>query len=58
MKYGIDYTISSDGYTDNDKVGTATLTLTGIGKYAGTKSVTFRIVGNTFGAKNISVERL
>lgn len=56
LKYGIDYTISSDGYTDNDKVGTATLTLTGIGKYAGTKSVTFRIVGNTFGAKNISVE--
>lgn len=39
---GTDYTIS---YANNDFPGTATLTITGIGKYSGTLSKTFRIVG-------------
>ena len=41
---GTDYEVS---YSDNDKVGTATATVTGIGSYTGTKSTTFQIVGPT-----------
>lgn len=37
---GTDYKLS---YTNNTKVGTATLTVTGIGCYTGTKSVSFKI---------------
>ena len=36
----IDYTVS---YKNNKKIGTATVTITGIGDYEGTKTVTFRI---------------
>ena len=39
-----DYTLS---YKNNTKVGTATITITGKGNYAGTKSTTFKIVGGT-----------
>ncbi len=41
LKSGTDYTAK---YTNNKKVGTATVTLTGKGKYGGTKKVTFKIV--------------
>ncbi|MBP5605250.1 MAG: heparinase II/III family protein, partial [Ruminiclostridium sp.] len=43
---GTDYTVS---YSNNTNVGTAKVTITGKGKYTGTKTVTFKIV-----AKNIS----
>lgn len=39
---GTDYTVR---YTDHTEIGTAQAVLTGIGKYAGTKKVTFRITG-------------
>ena len=39
---GTDYTVS---YTNNTSAGTATVVLTGIGKYAGTKKITFKITG-------------
>jgi uncharacterized repeat protein (TIGR02543 family) len=41
---GADYTV---GYGDNTNVGTATVTITGIGDYAGTTSATFAIVKAT-----------
>lgn len=44
--YGMDYTVS---YSNNIKAGTATAVITGIGDYAGTKKVTFKIT-----RKNIS----
>ena len=37
---GTDYTLS---YSNNTNVGTATITITGIGDYAGTKTLNFRI---------------
>ena len=42
LKNGRDYTIS---YKNNGEVGTATAIVTGIGKYSGTVTVTFKIVG-------------
>ncbi len=39
---GTDYMVS---YTDHTEIGTAQAVLTGIGKYAGMKKVTFRITG-------------
>ena len=42
LKNGRDYTIS---YKNNVEVGTATAIVTGIGKYSGTVTVTFKIVG-------------
>ena len=48
---GIDYTVS---YTNNTGTGTATAILTGIGKYAGTKKVTFKITGISLKKANIS----
>ena len=41
---GTDYTVS---YSNNTNIGTAKITITGIGDYKGTKTVTFRIVANT-----------
>ena len=38
---GVDYTVS---YKNNVAIGTATVVITGIGSYTGTKEVTFRIV--------------
>ena len=51
LRLGTDYTLS---YKDNTKVGTATVTATGKGNYAGTKSATFKIV-NWSGASRIPV---
>lgn len=47
-----DYTVS---YQNNDAVGTATLAVTGKGEYAGTKSISFRITGRAFSARDIIV---
>ena len=52
LKSGTDYTLS---YKANTKAGTATVTVTGKGNYAGTKSVTFRIV-QWAGASRIPVK--
>ena len=43
LKKGTDYTIS---YKNNNKVGTATMIITGKGAYKGTKKVTFKVVQN------------
>jgi hypothetical protein len=42
LKQGTDYIISS--YKNNTNIGKATVTVTGKGKYAGTKTITFNIV--------------
>lgn len=42
LSEGTDYTVA---YRNNRQVGTATAVITGTGNYAGTKSVTFKIVG-------------
>ncbi|SFH99127.1 Listeria/Bacterioides repeat-containing protein [Pseudobutyrivibrio sp. OR37] len=47
LTYGTDFVI--DSYSKNDKVGTASVTLHGIGSYAGYKTVTFKIT-----AKNMN----
>ncbi len=59
LKKNIDYTVS---YNNNKKTGKATITITGIGKYKGTKKVSFYIVPKaptglklTTGKKNIKV---
>jgi hypothetical protein len=41
LKKGTDYTVS---YKNNTKIGKATVTITGKGKYTGTKSITFKII--------------
>ena len=41
LKYDVDYIIT--GYKNNDRKGTASVTLKGIGSYGGTKTVTFNI---------------
>ena len=41
LKKGTDYTLS---YKNNKKIGKATVTITGKGKYSGTKTATFKIV--------------
>ena len=41
LKLGEDYTVE---YVDNDKIGTAKIVVTGIGKYSGTTSMTFEII--------------
>ena len=51
--YGVDYKVS---YTNNKAIGTATMTITGMGEYMGTKSVTFKITGTAFNAKNVVVK--
>ncbi|MCM1552115.1 MAG: BspA family leucine-rich repeat surface protein [Butyrivibrio sp.] len=55
LLYGRDYTVS---YKNHRSVGTATMTLTGKGDYAGSKSVTFQIKGSAFNAKTIRVDGL
>ena len=55
LEYGKDYTIS---YENNQAVGKATMTITGIGDYIGTKNITFRITGTAFQSKNISVDNI
>ena len=41
LKLGEDYTVE---YVDNDKIGTAKIVVTGIGKYSGSTSMTFEII--------------
>ncbi|MCM1424373.1 MAG: hypothetical protein NC415_11260, partial [bacterium] len=53
LLWGKDYTVS---YANNQAVGTATMTVTGIGEYHGTKSVAFKITGTAFSAKTIDVK--
>lgn len=53
LLYGEDFEVS---YSNNLAVGTATMTITGIGDYAGVKKVTFHITGVAFNAKNIDVD--
>ena len=43
MSLGYDYSVT---YSKNTKVGTATITITGINKYTGVKSTTFKILPN------------
>ena len=45
LKYDVDYIIT--GYSNNDRKGTASVTLKGIGSYGGTKTVTFNITPKT-----------
>lgn len=51
LKLGVDYELDTnyglfnDGYSNNRRMGTATIYLRGIGDYAGTNKVKFKIVG-------------
>ncbi len=42
LKEGVDYTVT---YENNREIGTATAVITGTGNYAGTKRITFKIMG-------------
>ncbi len=42
LREGTDYSVN---YTNNINIGTATVTITGIGRYSGTKTANFRITG-------------
>ena len=53
---GTDYEIA--GYENNLQIGTATIILNGLGGYTGTAKKTFKIVGTTISAKNVSIEGL
>lgn len=50
LRENTDYTVS---YSNNINIGTATVTITGIGKYGGTKTETFRITGPNMSAATI-----
>ena len=54
LVWGRDYTIDYAG--TNRAAGTATMTLTGINGYVGTKSVTFKITGTKFAANTVDVK--
>ncbi len=54
LVWGRDYTIDYAG--TNRAAGTATMTLTGINGYVGTKSVTFKITGAKFAANTVDVK--
>jgi|LSQX01.3.fsa_nt_gb uncharacterized protein YjdB len=49
-----DYTVS---YSSNINIGTATLTITGIGSFEGTKTVTFKIVSSDITVTGITMNR-
>ena len=51
LKSGTDYKVA---YKNNTKVGTATVTITGLGNYRGTKSVTFKIVAASVAKATVS----
>lgn len=51
LREGTDYTVS---YTNNVNIGTATVVITGIGRYSGTKTANFRINGPTLNAATIA----
>ncbi len=46
LTYDTDYTLS---YAENQEIGTATVTITGIGDYVGSRTVTFKITGTALG---------
>ncbi|MBD5450782.1 MAG: hypothetical protein HDR28_11710 [Lachnospiraceae bacterium] len=48
LVYGRDYLIDDEGYTNNVKVGTAKVSIYGIGKYCGTRKISFRIRAKKF----------
>lgn len=50
LELGEDYTLS---YRDNREIGMATITITGIGSYAGTRTVRFQIVAKRQGWKRL-----
>jgi uncharacterized protein YaaQ len=50
---GTDYTV---GYSDNTNVGTATVTITGVGNYTGVTTQTFTIVANA--ASTLSIDAI
>lgn len=50
LKKGTDYTV---GYTQNKNIGKATITITGIGNYEGTKKVAFYIVPKKAALKSV-----
>lgn len=52
LKKGTDYEII--GYDNNTAVGTATIHIRGIGKYAGTKDAAFQIKPRTLSGSNVS----
>ncbi len=54
LVWGRDYTIDYAG--TNRAAGTATMTLTGINGYVGTKSVTFKITGAKFATNTVDVK--
>ena len=62
VKNGSDYLIEGTDYevtySNNRSVGTATMTITGIGEYSGSKSVTFKITGIPFADKTVIVNGL
>ena len=47
-----DFTVT---YRNNDKVGTATLVLTGKDPYVGSKTITFKITGTALTGKNVEI---
>ena len=51
------FVIDTDSYSKNNKVGTATFTIVGTGKFAGTKKVTFKIVSKDTAKKMIEKGR-
>lgn len=53
LRYNKDYTVS---YRNNDRVGKAELIITGMGEYAGSKTVTFKLTGKPFNTKNIVIK--
>lgn len=54
LEEGKDYTVSWEG--DHTSVGSTTATLTGIGNYRGTKTITFNIVKKSISEKDVTVE--
>ena len=48
----VDYTVA---YSNNVEVGTATITITGIGEYTGTRTATFKITGTALGKVKVNV---
>ena len=51
--YGKDFLVS---YEKDDKPGTATMRIKGIGQYAGEKTVTFKLTAKAFSAGNLKIE--
>ena len=50
-----DFTVT---YRNNDKVGTATLVLTGKGSYVGSRTITFKITGTALSGKNVDISNV